>query len=77
MDPDPGKSSGSIRNRIRNTGIMDMMLCACSSPRVRMTRISVTDLLGEEEVEVETASDFKWLQRSVRDKHIHNIISPL
>jgi hypothetical protein len=27
-----------------------------------MTRISVADLLGEEE-EVETASDFKWLQR--------------
>jgi hypothetical protein len=29
---------------------------------VRMTRISVADLLGEEE-EAETASDFKWLQR--------------
>jgi hypothetical protein len=27
-----------------------------------MTRISVADLLGEEE-EAETASDFKWLQR--------------
>jgi hypothetical protein len=30
---------------------------------VRMTRISVADLLGEEEEEAETASDFKWLQR--------------